>query len=295
MEGVCRMALIFDFTFAETAIRFLETDDTKYLHTLAETEAAAHIINHATHFGGWRGSTLTFITELLLSTEKESLPLVKRNLAFARENITRQIEEITLQYLPKDTRFDGKIFFTCGYDIGVAYGENCSLNLAHPKFLTDASELKYYAIHELHHVGFIKSKGGVMPSLSIETYKEMANLIAYLTHLEGMGTYAPLALRTQEDALNKDNDYIMLQNRVQLDELAAEYFEIYHHFKNNPHEKLKDKDWEKLGILSDGKRLFYIVGAHIARTIDEHFGRTQLLNLMPKPSTDFIECFVNRH
>ena len=282
-----------DFTFAELAIKFLETDDTDYLHAIVKTDATTHITNHAARFGGWNGSPLELIAQLLKSIGKESLPYIVRNLAFAHEHIMGKADVVALQLLPKDAEFSGKIFFTCGYDIGVAYGENCSLNLAHPKFLADKHELIYYAIHELHHVGFIACKNGVMASLDVSTRKEMARLIEYLTHMEGMGTYAPFALRKQENALNGDSDYVTLQNSAWLNELNREYFEIYRYFKDNPDEVLIDDDWRKLEILSDGKRLWYIVGAHIARTIDEHFGRVHLLNLLFKSSDNFVEQIID--
>jgi len=282
------MSLIYDFTFAELAIKFLESDNAEYIHAIAKTDATAHIMNHAARFSGWSGSPLELVTELLISIRKESLPNIVRNLAFAHEHVKNNAENIALQFLPKGTEFLGTMFFTCGYDIGVAYVENCSLNLAHPKFLADACELKYYAVHELHHVGFVTCKGGAMPSLAVSTRGEMAELIAYLTHLEGMGTFAPLALRERDGALNRDNDYVALQDNAQLDELVREYFDIYWHFKNNPDEILTDEDWQKLGLLSDGKRLWYIVGAHMARVIDECFGRERLLSLLSEPSVNFI-------
>ena len=39
-------------------------------------------------------------------------------------------------------------------------------------------------------------------------------------------------------------------------------------------------DWSKIHILSDGKRLFYIVGAHMAQTIDQKLGREKLVNMI---------------
>lgn len=63
-----------------------------------------------------------------------------------------------LKYLPGNFNYSGNLFFTFGYDLGVVYGKNASVNLAHPQFIKDINEIKYYAIHELHHAGFVVLK-----------------------------------------------------------------------------------------------------------------------------------------
>jgi len=168
------MGLVYNFDFAELAISFIETGDTKYLKKLSELNAADHILNHALRFNYDvpTDSKLSLVTHLLtpISKYKEILPQVVKNLDYAKKHITNchTVEKAVLDFLPKGFSFSGSIFFTWGYDIGVAFGNNCSLNLAHPIFLKNMSELKYYAVHELHHAGFIALKGH-MPSFEIST------------------------------------------------------------------------------------------------------------------------------
>lgn len=291
------MNLAYDFTFAEHAICFIETGDSYHLEKIAELDAADHIFDHASRFNHDvpTSSKLNLVNHLLtpVGQYKKTMPQITRNLEFAKAHIasTGIAEEIALQFLPKDSTFSGTMFFTLGYDIGVAYGENCSLNVAHPIFIKNMSEMKYYAIHELHHIGFTTLKGGYMPTLEISTRREMAHVIEYLTHMEGMGTYAPLATREQESAMNTDHDYIVLQDSKMMDDLVKEYLEIYRHFKNNPDERLVEEDWHKIGILSDIKRLWYVVGAHMAKTIDHRLGRERLVGLIAEPSENFIAAY----
>jgi len=293
------MKLVYDFTFAELVIKFLETANIDCLNKISELDATEHIFNHALRFnnGISTDSKLKFITSLLtpIDKHKEFLPCIIRNIEYAKEHIANHniVEKTALEFLPEDFSFLGSLFFTVGYDIGVAFGNNCSLNLAHPIFLKrDMSEMKYYAIHELHHAGFIVLKG-FMPSFEISNRKEMACIIEYLTHLEGMGTYAALSIREREGAMNTDNDYISLQDQNLLDSLIKEYFDIYRHFKDNPNKTLREEDWQKIGIPSDIKRLWYVVGAHIARTIDYRKGRTYLTKLISQPSENFIKTFMD--
>jgi len=296
------MSLKYDFTFAENAIKYLESGNSEYLTKIANSEAAQHILGHARRFNYNvpKGSALELVTHLLtpLDKHKEKLPQVVRNLDYAKNHIanTGIAAATALQYLPTGFAFTGSIFFTFGYDIGVAFGHNCSLNLAHNIFAANMHELKYYAIHEIHHAGFITLKDGYMPSQAAPTRGEMANIISYLTHLEGTGTYAPLAIRQQENALNADGDYMgdyaALQDTSHMRSLVKEYFEIYNYFHDNPSEPLVEADGDKINILSDEKRLWYIVGAHMARTIDAQLGRDKLTSLIREPSENFVNIYL---
>ena len=197
-----------------------------------------------------------------------------------------------LKYLPDYFEYSAVLFFTFGYDLGVVFGNNASVNLAHPHYFNNQDEIKYYSIHELHHAGFVALKQNRMPSLDIMKYEEMAALIEYYTHLEGMGTYASLALRRQENAMDTDEDYIVLENAALMKEYEKEYFKIYSHFKDDPKREINDKDWEMISVLSDDKRLWYRVGAHIARTIDSKLGRKELVELISGPSEHFLNTYL---
>lgn len=289
---------VYDFIFAELAVEYLESGDSTYLHKIAETEACTHIFNHAHQFNYAvpKETKLDLVTYLLSPFEEKKalLQSVKQNIQFAKKHIAKAdlARKIAMQYLPEGFDFKGKLFFTFGYDLGVAFNSNASLNLAHPHYIQNPTELKYYSIHEIHHAGFIALKNNKMSSLKIKTYKEMAALIEYLTHLEAMGTYAPWALRIEEAAMNSDRDYIALQNETLMQDYEKEYFDIYFHFKNNPDKLITDKDWEKLSILSDKKRLWYRVGAMMCQRIDDAYGRAKLTELIAEDSEVFIKTYL---
>jgi len=290
--------VIYDFSFAELAVKYLETEDSFYLHKISELGAIEHILNHAKQFNYNvpTDSKLELAIHLLspINEKKEILNAFKKNLTYAKKNIAAlDIPQKTcLQYLPNSFQYESRLFFTFGYDLGVAHGKNASLNLAHPYYLENTDEIEYYSIHELHHAGFIILKKNIMPSLDISTYAEMSSLIEYLTHLEGMGTFAPLALRKKEHAMNTDKDYIALQDSLLMAEYEKEFFSIYFHFKNNPDSILTKSDWGKLSILSNKKRLWYRVGAKIADTIDRQLGREKLVALIAEPSENFLTTYL---
>jgi len=292
-------SLLYDFSFAELAIKYLETGDSTYLLEIASLEATEHLLNHASQFNYNVPKESAYeLSVYLLSDfldDEKVIELIRRNLQFAKDSIalTDFPQKICLQYLPENFVFRGKLFFTVGYDLGVVYANNASLNIVHPRFITIIDEMKYYAIHELHHAGFLQLKESQMPSLDITTYGEMAELIEYFTHLEGMGTYVPLDSRTKSDALASDPDYIALMDIEKMEKFEKEYFEIYFHFKNHPDKLLNPEDWQKIASLSDGKRLWYRVGANIAKKIDEKKGREKLIEILNEPTENFIRTYLN--
>lgn len=290
--------VVYDFSFAELAVKYLETSDSIYLQRIAELKATEHLLNHANRFNYNvpKNSKAELVKYLLspIDEKKKILGNFKRNLKYAHNNIAEVdlAQNISLQYLPEGFHYSSYLFFTFGYDLGVVYGKNASVNLAHPYYLKNMHEVRYYSIHELHHAGFVMLKKNIMPSLSINCYKEMSQLIEYLTHLEGMGTLTPLYIRKKESAMDSDKDYIALQNSELMKEYEQEFWDIYFHFKNNPNGLVTEKDWAKVSILSDEKRLWYRVGAIMAQTIDKNLGKKKLTSLISEPSENFIKTYL---
>jgi hypothetical protein len=290
--------VVYDFTFAELAVKCLETEDSAYLRKIADLKATDHIFNHSKQFNYDvpNNSKIELIKYLLepINEKKKILREFIRNLQFAKDSIasTDFAQKVCIQYLPDNFQYSSSLFFTFGYDIGVVYGGNASINIAHPYFLKTPNEIKYYSVHELHHAGFVILKNNFMPSLDILNYRQMAELIEYFTHLEGMGTFAPLDIRIKENAMNIDKDYLALRDSVLMKEYEKEFFEIYFYFKNNPDSLITIKDWEMISILSDEKRLWYRIGAHIAQTIDMNLGREKLVSLISLPSENFINTYL---
>ncbi|HQO09768.1 MAG TPA: hypothetical protein PLK90_07970 [Clostridiales bacterium] len=146
----------------------------------------------------------------------------------------------------------------------------------------------FYCGYELHHAGFTAIKKE-MPTLNITTYAGMSRIIEYFTHLEGMGVYAPLEERRKDNALNNDRDYTALFDKKLMKEYETQYFAIYSKFINSPDKELAADDWNFLSEMSDGKRLWYTVGAMMAEKIDRTSGREHLVSLIAQPSENFIK------
>lgn len=296
--------VVYDFTFAELAVKYFETGDEKYIEKIAETDAAHHIYGFAKEFshdvfdyGYPLNSSFDFCKAMLTPFEakKESLSQFSDNLEYARKKIAAYDipRQISRNYLPEDFEFRKPtyLFFTFGFDMGVAYNGNASLNLAHPHFLQYKEEIRYYSIHELHHAGYLQATNDNIPALDFKTYSDVSSFIELFTHLEGMATYSPLRLRMVEDQMNSDEDYVALQDSVLMNQLEKEFFDIYYHFNDSPEKVFRDNDWEIIFRLSQ-KRYFYRIGAMMAKIIDDKLGRKTLVDLINEPPIEFFNTYM---
>lgn len=289
--------VVYDFTLADLSEKYMETGNSAVLLQIIKTPGLRLLYAHA----NWSGNNSEMLSPAAFArkiidrdNKKPELDIIKRNLSYARDSVvaTDYPQQICLLYLPKGFKFSSRLCFTIGYDLGITYEGNSSVNVAHPHYLDNASEIKYYAIHELHHAGFFALKK-YAPSLDIKTYGEMSALIAYLTHLEGMAVYAAYDERTKGNALNSDSDYVALQDTVRIRKYFQRYFGIYNHFLSNSTKILTEKDWSMFAELSSGDRLWYRVGSKMAETIDRKAGREKLTCLIAEPSENFIKTYLS--
>ncbi|NTW25800.1 MAG: hypothetical protein HGA37_13975 [Lentimicrobium sp.] len=296
-EVIVKGNVSYDFTLADLSVKYIETGDSLILSDIVRTEGMKLLYNHA----NWSGNnsdklSIRDFAETIIDSDHKgmNINLILRNIQYAKDSIavTDYPQKICLQYLPEGFSFSSRLCFTVGYDLGIVYLNNSSVNVAHKRYLENCSELKYFSIHELHHAGFVMLRKNYMPSLNINTYGEMAELIAYFTHMEGMAVYAAYDERSKGNALNNDPDYVALRDKALMNKYINRYFEIYNHFLSRSNDTLTETDWLMLGELSSDKRLWYRVGAKMAATIDEKSGRNKLTGLIAEPSAHFIKTYL---
>ena len=193
-------------------------------------------------------------------------------------------------YLPEDFRFHGSLFLTFGYDIGVAISPTASLNCAQRHFKGHSRELMYYAIHELHHVGFMSYQPP--PKLSeLKTCAELLRLVQYSTQLEGMAVFVAYERRRQEHALADDGDYVALEDEPRMQRDEALYFEDFHYLERRAAQPADADAWAVIDRMSSGERLWYRVGARMAQRIEKVSGRAALVELVKQGPASFLEAY----
>jgi len=294
--GSVESAPVFDFTFVDAALQYLDTGDEAVLVGIVESPGAKHLAAHASlvSLGEQERSTREIVEELLQPRleKAEYAREVRQLLRTVRQDTVRQaacLSEV-LAYLPEGTVIRGRLYFTYGYDIGVAVSGNASLNLAHAHFLQDPGEVWFYCVHELHHAGFQLFHD--MPKIAeLATTHDLLCLIEYATQLEGMAVYAAWNWRERAGALSGDEDYEALQDDDRMARYEREYFEMYRRLRSEPVRPLADSDWAIIERMSSGDRLWYRVGARIAATIEATQGRGELLRLVEAGPTAFIDAY----
>jgi hypothetical protein len=290
--------LRFDASFAQKAIEYVSTGDAGVLRQIAASPAASHLLNHARNFDYDvpQDSTEALVSSLLAPGNRnvDRVPACERSLNFFYGPMLRDPQWLrdSLQYLPDDFRFHGSLFLTFGYDIGVAIGPTASLNCTHKRFEEHPAELIYYAIHELHHVGFMSYQPP--PRLrDLKTCADVLRLVRYSTQLEGMAVWAVYRRRNDEHALAEDPDYVALTDETRMKRAEESYLEDVRYLQRRSAEPADAAAWAVINRMSGGERLWYRVGAHMAQSIERELGRPALVELVRKGPDSFLETYWN--
>jgi hypothetical protein len=289
--------LRFDAREAADALAYIESGDPALLDRMANSPAAAHILAHARNYDYDvpRDSTRSLVLQLIKPDDQRPrrVATCAKSLEFFTGPMLDDphwVEDV-LKCLPEGFRFKGSLFLTFGYDWGVAFAPNASLNGAASKFEGRPRELLYYAIHELHHAGFM-SYQAPHPLSDFKTCDDLLRFVVYSTQLEGMAVFAAWDRRSRENALSSDGDYVALQDAEGMDKLEKAYFADLDYLKKRQGQAA-DKDAWAVPERMSGDRLWYRVGARMALRIDRELGRPALLDLIKKGPADFMSTYLD--
>jgi len=288
--------LSFDASFARQAVEYLRSNDPKLADRMAASPAITHILNHARNFNyDVPKESRPALVDALLGAKTEQgarSAICEQSIPYFSNVMLADPHWVgdALRYLPADFRFHGTLFLTFGYDIGVAFAPNASLNCTASHFNNHSRELLYYAIHELHHVGFMSYQ--TPPKLAdIKTCAELLNLVEYSTQLEGMAVLAAYQRRQKDHALGDDPDYIALDDEKRMQTDLASYFKEYQYLKGRGTQPADGDAWAVNERMSSGERLWYRVGAYMAQRIEASRGRTALVELIKQGPAQFITTY----
>ena len=279
--------LTFDARFAQGVVDYLAAPDEAAVERLARLPAVSHLLQHARQFDQpVANSTRAELVHHLLAHSAKDRATIARSAAFFSGSLLddpRWLDDV-LRYLPEEFRFRGSLFLVAGYDIGVALAPHASLNAGHPHFAGDPRELLYYAIHELHHVGFMTYSPP--PRIAeLKTCADLLRLVDYSTALEGSAVLAALERRTREDALGRDEDYVALGDERRMREYERRYGEDREYLRRRGAEPADDEAFAVIERMSGGERLWYRVGARSAMQIEQAEGRPALITRLMRGGT----------
>jgi hypothetical protein len=290
----------FDATLAEMGIAYLASGDEALVTAMARTPGAAHLLLHAR---AWDykvpiTSPGDLVRALLVPREAQldRIPAARQALAFFKGPMHEDPTwvEDAARGLPKDLRLSVELFLTFGYDIGVANPGTASLNAAHPHFAAHPGELRYYAIHELHHAAFM-TLHPPRPKAQWRMASDLLEQAEYALQLEGMAVWAAWERRRQDGALSWDEDYRALEDEALLRRLEAKYLEVHRALEASARAG-EPADAARRALLLDlyGKeRIFYRFGAWAARQIELRRGQGALVALVKAGPRAFLQAYLS--
>ena len=290
--------LTFDATHAALALDYLASGQAGQLKAMADTPALEHLLRHARKFDYEvpKVSTAALAAHLVAPGERrpQDALVCARSLEYFQGPMRDDPGWVAdvLRYLPEEFRFHATLYLTFHYDLGVAEGPTASLNGAHHCFAEHPRELVYYAIHELHHVGFMAYQPA-KPLAALRTYGDLARFVAYGTQLEGMAVWAAYPRRLQEGALAQDGlgDYVALQDAARMDRMEAAYFKAYGALLAKGEQPL-EAGAIPLALEAFGTdRLWYRVGARMAQRLEAARGRQGLVGLVKTGPEAFLAAY----
>jgi hypothetical protein len=286
----------FDARFADVALQQLASDDARLLDRLAALPASEHLLRHAKQFDYDvpKESTGALVRHLLKPSADRAAHATacRASLAYFTGPLLDDPHWVgdVLRDLPAGFRFRGAtLFLTYGYDIGVALAPCASLNGAHTKFNGHPRELVYYAIHELHHVGFMTCQAPLRIA-DLATCADVLRFVEYATQLEGMAVHAAWDRRRREDALAADGDYVALGDEAAMQAAEARYWEICESLRRRGTQKADAEALATIERLSS-ERLWYRVGARMAARIEDRLGHEALTALVLQGPEGFLDAY----
>ena len=286
----------FDFQHVRAALEYFEDPSPAGIAGVAFTDAADHLARHAAKTNYYpRGTSRFAISQDLLANppDEQMLSTVKAMMTKYTSDLPRQARCFSeaRAMLPESLNaLDTSLYVTWGYDIGVAIDGTASLNMTHPKFVQDPNEFWYYCVHELHHAGVMTLHPFPFNIDEISNTAELTALVDYSTFLEGTAVWAAYEARRIDGALDNDSDYVVLDSPILMSGIIDEYNTLRQKLAG-PARPLTNEDWAVIDGMSSGDRLWYRVGAHMAREIEQASGRDALLRAIAGGSGAFFAAY----
>ncbi|MHA1852976.1 MAG: DUF5700 domain-containing putative Zn-dependent protease [Candidatus Heimdallarchaeaceae archaeon] len=287
--------VVIDYSFVPITLDLLKSSNNN-LKTVISHPVAKMIFSHASEVLGYDNDIYSFWNNILEKEKakgKEHVLNIESCFYYVRnhsDEFIRAFDEIH-KYLPSNYNLNCKLYLGIGYDIGISYKGNAMINIGNSIFHENNRELLFFAMHELHHVGFFSFQPLTFSLRSIKTTRNLIDVIKYLTHLEGLATYAPFSLRRKQNELSFF-DYQILTDPEKRKNFVSEYFQILSELEQKKDEPLEQADFDILEVMSgQNKRLWYVTGCHMAEEIDKHFGREILIQTILDGSRSFFDYY----
>lgn len=161
---------------------------------------------------------------------------------------------------------------------------NIVLNVLHPHYEgKDANDFMNTTVHEVFHIGYGKNRKNRKET---KTLSPRIYAILDSFHNEGLATYVGYKAQYFFPA-NDEEDYIMLEDINEVKRLLTMLNDLFKETNTLTDNELNSKAWD----IGTTQRAYYVVGAYMAKTIDEDLGRESLIETIEQGPIYFISTY----
>ena len=233
----------------------------------------------------WKARIQAFADMSLDERERTPAVLMARKLLKQKEAFLRKAVPHISSFLP-DTPvgITTNVFFTAEtYPRAIGVGDNVVIDVTHHYWQGSDSTILNTAVHELFHVGY-----GWNICAQTETPLANAALYAHLSTLQNEGLATYVAYKAQHlFPAPAEQDYILLDNDSAVRRAHKLVNRLFRNAESLSPEKLRKKAW-RIGV---EQRAFYVLGAHMARTIDEKLGHEAIAETVSRGPLSYVKAY----
>ncbi|MHA1532753.1 MAG: DUF5700 domain-containing putative Zn-dependent protease, partial [Candidatus Heimdallarchaeota archaeon] len=173
---------------------------------------------------------------------------------------------------------------------------NIVVNLSSIYWIHDENQMLNEKVHEIYHIAFAEQLGKYRPDLSIKSNEELHKNILWLLYYEGLATYVayksiiifpvPEPVGDQGKSAGS-HDYKMIDNIKDVTASISIINELLSKMNSLPYDEAEALIREK-GIM---ERAVYVVGAYLAKMIEENTNKKTLISSLSNGPKHFIDMF----
>ena len=221
----------------------------------------------------------------LSDAERRDHPLARmaRSIAGGGEAFLARAVPHLCSYLPDEANLDIEVHFTAYVPPRAFVSSEVVINVSSAYWQGDVDNILNTLVHEIFHVGYSKSRPHrTEPRLADE---QLYGMVENLQN-EGLATY--VGYRAQEIfPAPGERDYPMLDDPAQVRRLRTLINGLFAQVGVASRENLERWAWSR-GVTMRG---YYVVGAHMGRTIESELGREALIDTIRRGPVSFVETY----
>jgi hypothetical protein len=221
----------------------------------------------------------------LSDVERRNHPLTRmaREIADGGEEFLARAVPHICAYLPDGANLDIGIHFTAYVPPRSFVAGEVVINVSADYWRGDVGHILNSIVHELFHVGYSKARDQrTEPRLDDERLYGMLDAL----HNEGMATYVGYAAQSLFPAPG-ERDYPMLDDPSAVRRLRTLLNDLFALVGTARPEQIDRWSWAR-GVTMRG---YYVVGAHMARTIESERGQQALIGTIAEGPVAFVRAY----